>query len=85
MAGSLNHIIDENGVFTMDFIDNLGDAHEALEECFGIISYLTMHKPELLSEVCKLHGYTDPYEEEEGESTKPFMRWEVGDNHSPYF
>ena len=38
MAGSLKHIIDERGRFTMDLIDNLGDAHEALEDCFDIIS-----------------------------------------------
>lgn len=38
MAGSLNHIVDsETGKFTMDTIENLGDAHEALEECFNII------------------------------------------------
>ena len=40
MAGSLNHIIDENGAFTMSTIENMGDAHEALEECFDIIAAL---------------------------------------------
>jgi hypothetical protein len=38
MAGSLSHIVDdETGKFRMDLIENLGDAHEALEECFQII------------------------------------------------
>lgn len=41
MAGSLNHIIREDGKFTMDLIENLGDAHEALEECFTIIHALS--------------------------------------------
>ena len=40
MAGSLSHITDDNGNFTMDLIDNLGDAHEALEECFDRIKLL---------------------------------------------
>jgi hypothetical protein len=37
MAGSLNHIVGEDGRFTMSSIENLGDAHEALDECFQII------------------------------------------------
>ncbi|MCP4989354.1 MAG: hypothetical protein GY928_25845 [Colwellia sp.] len=42
MAGSLNHLIDEEtGKFTMDLIDNLGDAKEALEECFSVIYDMT--------------------------------------------
>jgi len=42
MAGSLNHIVDdETGEFKMDTIENLGDAHEALEECFNIIASMT--------------------------------------------
>ena len=43
MAGSFNHIVDsETGEFTMELIENLGDAHEALEECYHIIKYLTV-------------------------------------------
>lgn len=41
MAGSFNHVVADNGTFTMGSIENLGDAHEALEECFGIIFFLT--------------------------------------------
>ena len=40
MAGSLNHIVEEDGSFTMDHLDHMGDAHEALEECHQIIAWL---------------------------------------------
>jgi hypothetical protein len=46
MAGSLSHITSGQGEFTMDLIDNMGDAHEALEECFGVIWWLTQGDPE---------------------------------------
>ena len=41
MAGSLNHIVNEDGTFTMELIENMGDAHEALEECHQIIAELS--------------------------------------------
>ena len=37
MAGSFASIVDDRGDFTMDLIENLGDAEEALHECFHII------------------------------------------------
>ena len=37
MAGSYKHIVGLHGDFTMCYIENMGDAHEALEDCFGII------------------------------------------------
>lgn len=40
MSGSLNHITADDGSFTMETIDDLGDAHEALEECHQIIAFL---------------------------------------------
>ena len=40
MAGSLNHIVAEDGSFSFDLIENLGDAYEALEECHQIIAFL---------------------------------------------
>ncbi len=40
MAGSYKHIVGPNGEFTMDLIDNMGDAREALEECFAYIQRL---------------------------------------------
>ena len=42
MAGSLRHIVDsKTGEFTMEKIDNMGDAHEALWDCFRVIHSLT--------------------------------------------
>ena len=38
MAGSYKMLVDEDGRFTMDLIENLGDAAEALEECVTIIA-----------------------------------------------
>ena len=40
MAGSLNHIVDEQGRFRIDLLDSAKDRVEALEECFDIISVL---------------------------------------------
>lgn len=42
MAGSYRHITnDDNSFRGIDLIDNLGDAHEALEECHAMIQQLT--------------------------------------------
>ncbi|KKN96754.1 hypothetical protein LCGC14_0163980 [marine sediment metagenome] len=40
MAGSFASIVDDRGRFRMDLIENLGDAEEALRECFHIIRAL---------------------------------------------
>lgn len=41
MAGSYSHITNEDGSFRgIDLIDNMGDAYEALEECYGMIQWL---------------------------------------------
>ncbi len=40
MAGSYKHIVGPTGEFTMDTIENMGDAYEALEECFFLINFL---------------------------------------------
>ena len=40
MAGRIDHLSDEDGKFTMDLIENMGDAHEALEECYTVINKL---------------------------------------------
>jgi hypothetical protein len=40
MAGSYQHLRAEDGSFTMERIENMGDAHEALEDCFNIIQSL---------------------------------------------
>ena len=62
MAGSLNHIIDSDGTFTMDLIDNLGEAHEALEECFNLIIELSEGNMLLVSRACRACNYPDPYD-----------------------
>lgn len=41
MAGSYSHITNDDGTFRgADLLDHLGDAYEALEECYGMIWYL---------------------------------------------
>ena len=40
MAGSLKHLIDDDGNFAFDLIDNMGDAHEACEDCVAEIERL---------------------------------------------
>ena len=41
MAGSWGHITDEEGRFAgIALIENLGDAYEALEECYGMVQVL---------------------------------------------
>lgn len=38
MAGSYSHMTNDKGKFRgTEFIENLGDAYEALEECYGMI------------------------------------------------
>lgn len=73
MAGSLNHIIDDRGRFTMDTIENLGDAHEALEECFAIILELSGGDMAKVSAACDKHNFPDPFTAEYGESGKRAM------------
>lgn len=47
MAGSLNHIVDDDGNFDPSFIEDLGEAGEAMEECFDVIgALLTMIQPD---------------------------------------
>ena len=62
MAGSLNHLISSNGSFSMDLIENMGDAHEALEECFNIIVRLSRGDMKEVSSACTFLGYVDPYD-----------------------
>ncbi len=58
MAGSLNHIVDsDTGQFTMDGIENLGDAYEALEECFDIILAMSSGTMKEVNEYCEGLGY----------------------------
>ena len=44
MAGSWRHIVTKSGKFCgTRHIENLGDAYEALEECYGMIQWLADH------------------------------------------
>jgi len=57
MAGSYRHITDsENNFCGLESIDNLGDAVEALEECYYMILQLADGKKEKIHEAW-LHGY----------------------------
>jgi len=59
MAGSLNHIIGRKGKFSMDHIENMGDAYEALEECFHLIHAMTGGKKEEVNEYCRDLNYPE--------------------------
>lgn len=79
MAGSFNHIVDDDGTFTMDCIDNMGDAHEALEECFGLIYHLADGDSAKISRACKEIGIPDPWDGRyEGEEPKALMKLSKG-------
>lgn len=42
MAGSYKHIVNKSNQFIgIDLIDHLGDAHEALEECYELIKIMS--------------------------------------------
>lgn len=67
MAGSLSHIVKKDGTFWMDLIENMGDAHEALEECFHVIRVMSFGDMGLVSAACDQLNYPDPFEDEYGE------------------
>ena len=51
MAGSYEHVTKKGGIFRgLDLIDNLGDAHEALEECVWMIKWLAGGDEDKLNE-----------------------------------
>lgn len=41
MARSFRHIVGDDGKFTIELINDMGDAYGALRECFNIIALLT--------------------------------------------
>ena len=57
MAGSLNHIVSEDGHFQMGLIENMGDAHEALHECFEVIRTLTDGNKDEVNKACQSLGF----------------------------
>jgi len=61
MAGSLSHLIDdETGEFQFDFIENMGDAYEACEDCVSIIKDMAQRLIEL-EEIRKDRGLVNLY------------------------
>lgn len=55
MAGSWNHIITDDGALISnedfpDMIENLGDAYEACEECYGMVLFLSNGDPAKIEE-----------------------------------
>lgn len=54
MAGSLSHVITDEGNFRMGYLDHMGDAHEALLECVQIIVLMTKRfTKEEFTSICK--------------------------------
>lgn len=52
MAGSYSHIVDHNNKFRgTELIGDLGDAYEALEECWHMIDILSGGDKELIFQV----------------------------------
>ena len=56
MAGSYKHLIDKSGNFTFDLIDNMGDAHEACEECYYLIRKLNREHKILRTKLSRTHS-----------------------------
>lgn len=74
MAGSLSHIVTDRGEFRMDLIENLGDAQEALEECFDIIAVLCGGDMKRLRQACNTANSVTP-------KATPLMGVRVGDGY----
>lgn len=47
MAGSLNHLVTEDGTFSFGNVENARDKAEALMECFDLIAVLAKDKATL--------------------------------------
>jgi len=62
MAGSFNHILESDCRFKMDSIDNLGDASEALEDCYTLIFFLSGYDSKKISDACKILNLVDPWD-----------------------
>lgn len=56
MAGSYNHITNDEGQFIgASLLENLGDAYEAIEECYGMIWWLAKGDKELVEQAEKFY------------------------------
>lgn len=77
MAGSYLHLVNDDGQFHMDLIENLGDAHEALEECFGMIRVLADGDPERIEDAHRR------YREGLRGTVAAAAQWDHGTDYSP--
>ncbi len=64
----------------MSGIENLGDAHEALDECFKIIYELSLGDMRKISKACHKHDFPDPFKSEYGDDAAPEMKLYGGDS-----
>ena len=72
MAGSLNHLIDDDGSFTHELIENLGDSKEVCEECFYLLGELTEWRYSRLRTVLDRF-----YAEERGDVPLTQRKWKM--------
>lgn len=61
MAGSFNHLVGPNGGLRTDLLDHLGDASEALEDCYALIYELAGGDSARISAACQKLGLVDPW------------------------
>lgn len=60
MAGSLSHLVDEEtGEFRFDLIENMGDAHEACEDCVTVIKDIHASAKKVKEELEQLEQFLD--------------------------
>ena len=83
MAGSYQHIVDSNNAFQgTDLLDHLGDAHDALEECWHMIRWLTGGDRRKIHEAW-LEGYARPNLPPENMYLCTFEQWWGKDEEEP--
>ena len=76
MAGSYRHIADDNNEFRgTDLLDNLGDAYEALEECYLMIAWLTKGDKDKIFEAWR-EGYLRNVNPEECDRSTASDYWD---------
>ena len=55
MAGSFNHLVGDDGMYRgTDLLDDMGDAGEALDECFFIIRS-TLNDAQIEEAICSFN------------------------------
>src|SRR5579872_5462785 len=82
MAGSFSHIVNDDLSFRgVDLLDDLGDAYEALEECYNMILVLADNDPQRIQEAYLAHiekcGGNSQYAKDNPSAwTKAQLRWD---------